>query len=76
MRFDAMSFVRRLLFANLLSCLARVTCYTSTLIDHILTNTRNDISHFGAIGNAISDHLMHGRVIEEDCQLRFQYFLS
>ena len=36
----------------------RVTCYTSTLTDHILTNTQNNISRSSVIDTAISDHSM------------------
>ena len=34
----------------------RITCNTSTLIDHILTNTQENISQSGVIDTAISDH--------------------
>ena len=36
----------------------RVTCYTSTLIDHILTNAHDNISQSGVINIAISVHNM------------------
>ena len=36
----------------------RTTCRTSTLIDHILTNTQEYISQSGIIDTAVSDHSM------------------
>ena len=36
----------------------RITYNTSTLIDHILTNSQNNISQSGVINTAISDHNM------------------
>ena len=35
-----------------------ITCYTSTLIDHILTNSSSNISQSGLIDTGISDHQM------------------
>ena len=34
----------------------RTTCSSSTMIDHILTNFRKQISQSGVIGIGISDH--------------------
>ena len=42
--------------SQLLDCPARVTSNNSTLIDHILTNTQENISQSGVIDAAISDH--------------------
>ena len=42
---------------QLINCPTRVTCNTSTLIDHILINTQN-ISQSGVIDIAIPDHSM------------------
>ena len=44
---------------QLINCPARITCNTSTLIDHILTNAQENISQSGAINTAISDHNMY-----------------
>ena len=41
---------------QLIDCPTRITCNTSTLIDHILTNTQENISQLGVIDTAISDH--------------------
>ena len=45
-------------FKQLINCPTRTTCNTSTLIDHILTNTHDNISQSGIINTAISDHNM------------------
>ena len=45
-------------FKQLINCPTRVTCNTSTLIDHILTNSLDNISQPGFINTAISDHDM------------------
>ena len=45
-------------FKQLINCRTRTTCNTSTLIDHILTNTHDNISQSGIINTAISDHNM------------------
>ena len=42
--------------SQLIDCPARVTSNKSTLIDHILTNTQENISQSGVIDPAISDH--------------------
>ena len=42
----------------MINCPTRITCNTSTLIDHILTNTQDNISQSGVINTAISDHNM------------------
>ena len=42
--------------SQLIDCPARVTSNNSTLIDHILTNTQENISQSGVIDPAISDH--------------------
>ena len=42
--------------SQLIGCPTRITCNTSTLIDHILTNTQENISQSGVIDTAISDH--------------------
>ena len=42
--------------SQLTDCLTRITSNTSTLIDHILTNTQENISQSGVINTAISDH--------------------
>ena len=36
----------------------RITCETSTLIDHILTNSVKKISQYGIVNTGISDHQM------------------
>ena len=45
-------------FKQLINCPTRITCNTSTLIDHILTNAQDNISQPGVINTAISDHNM------------------
>ena len=45
-------------FKQLINCPTRITCNTSTLIDHILTNAQDNISQSGVINTAISDHNM------------------
>ena len=42
----------------MINCPTRITCNTSTLIDHILTNAQDNISLYGVINTAISDHNM------------------
>ena len=42
--------------SQLIDCPARVTSNNSTLIDHILTNTQENISQSGVIDAAVSDH--------------------
>ena len=42
--------------SQLIDCPTRITSNTSTLIDHILTNTQENISQSGEIDTAISDH--------------------
>ena len=42
----------------MINCPTRTTCNTSTLIDHILTNSQDNISQSGVIDTAISDHNM------------------
>ena len=41
-----------------MNCQTRITCNTSTLIDHILTNSQDSISQSGVINTAISGHNM------------------
>ena len=41
---------------QLINCPTRITCNTSTLIDHFLTNTQDNISQSGVINTTISDH--------------------
>ena len=41
---------------QLITCPTRVTCNTSTLIDHILTNSTEKIFQSGVIASGISDH--------------------
>ena len=41
---------------QLISSATRITCSSSTIIDHILTNTTNNISQSGVIDLGISDH--------------------
>ena len=41
---------------QLLTCPPRATCNTSTLIDHILTNSTEKIFQSGVIDSGISDH--------------------
>ena len=41
---------------QLITCPTRVTCNTSTLIDHILTNSTEKIFQSGIIDSGISDH--------------------
>ena len=41
---------------QLITCPTRVTCNTSTLIDHILTNSTEKIFQSGVIDSGISDH--------------------
>ena len=45
-------------FKQLINCPTRITCNTSTLIDHILTYSQDNISQSGVIDTAISDHNM------------------
>ena len=45
-------------FKQLTNCTTRITCNTSTLIDHILTNAEDNISQSAVINTAISDHNM------------------
>ena len=42
----------------MINCQTRITCNTSTLIDHILTNSQDNTSQFGVIDTAISHHNM------------------
>ena len=42
--------------SQLIDCPTRITSNTSTLIDHILINTQENISQSGVIDTAISDH--------------------
>ena len=42
--------------SQLIDCPTRITSNTSTLIDHIFTNTQENISQSGVIDTAISDH--------------------
>ena len=41
---------------QLIDCPSRMTCNTSSLIDHTLTNTQESISQSGVFDTAISDH--------------------
>ena len=50
---NALSFVRHTALRT-----TRTTCTTSTLINHILTNTQECISQSGIIDTAVSDHSM------------------
>ena len=43
---------------QLITSPTRITCSTSTLIDHILTNSSNKITQYGTVDTAISDHKM------------------
>ena len=43
-------------FCQLITCPARVTCNTSSLIDHILTNSTEKIFQPGIIDRGMSDH--------------------
>ena len=43
---------------QLINCPTTVTSDTTSLIDRILTNTRNNISQSSVIDAAISDHVM------------------
>ena len=43
---------------QLITCPTRVTCNTSTLIDHILTNSTEKIFQSGIIDSGISGHLL------------------
>ena len=45
-------------FKQLINCPTRITCNTSTLIDHILTNAQDNFSEPCVINTAISDHNM------------------
>ena len=45
-------------FKQLVKCPTRITCNTSTLIDHILTVSQDNISQSGVINTAISDRNM------------------
>ena len=45
-------------FKQLINCPTRITCNTSTLIDHILTNLQDSISQSGVIDTAMSDYIM------------------
>ena len=45
-------------FKQLINCPTRIACNTSTFIDHILTNSQDNISQSGVIDTAISDHNM------------------
>ena len=45
-------------FKQLIKSPTRTTCSTSTVIDHILTNTQEYISQSGIIDTAVSDHSM------------------
>ena len=46
--------------SQLIDCPIRITSNTSTLIDHILTNTQENISQSSVLDTAISDHsLIH-----------------
>ena len=42
-------------WSQLIDCPTRITSNTSTLIDHILTNTQENISQSGIIDTAMSD---------------------
>ena len=42
--------------SQLIDCSTRITSNFSTLIDHILTNTQENVSQSGVIDTAISDH--------------------
>ena len=42
--------------SQLIDCLTRITCNTSTLTDHISTNTQENTSQLGVIDTTISDH--------------------
>ena len=44
--------------SQLIECPTRITCNTSTLIEHILINTPGKISQSGVIATAISDHFL------------------
>ena len=43
-------------FKQMINCPTRINCNTSTPIDHILTDSQDNISQFGVINNARSDH--------------------
>ena len=45
-------------FKQLINCPTRITCNTSTLIEHIVTNSQDNISHSGVIDTALSDQNM------------------
>ena len=45
-------------FKQLVNCPTGTTCNTSTLIDHIFTNSQDNISQSGGIDTAIPDHNM------------------
>ena len=49
-------FCSRYGFKQLINCPTRITCNTSTLTGHVLTNVHDNISHSGVINTAISDH--------------------
>ena len=42
----------------MINCPTRITCNTSTLIDHILTNAQDNLSQSSVIDTAIPDHNM------------------
>ena len=43
---------------QIISSPTRITCETSTLIDHVLVNSTEKISQFGIIESGLSDHQM------------------
>ena len=56
-KYNGLSYIYGL--PQLINCPTRVTCITSTLIDHILINTQNNISQSGAIDTAIHIRSLH-----------------
>ena len=53
-------FAQYLAVSQLIDCPIRITSNTSTLTDHILTNTQENISQSSVLDTAISDHsLIH-----------------
>ena len=49
-------FCQRYNLEQIIKHVTRTTCSASTMIDHILTNFRKQISQSGVIGIGISDH--------------------
>ena len=49
-------FCQRYNLEQIIKHATRTTCSASTMIDHILTNFRKQISQSGVIGIGISDH--------------------